>query len=75
MHLNYNDIDYCFRVRELGYRVVYTPHAQLIHFEGASKPGILPGELQSFQNRWGEHASDPYYNPNLNMETFDFRIG
>ncbi|MFL5331536.1 MAG: glycosyltransferase [Gemmataceae bacterium] len=73
--LNYNDIDFCFRVRKLGYRIVYTPHAELLHFEGASKPGVLPGEMQMFRDRWGEHAGDPYYNVNLNMETFDYRIG
>jgi GT2 family glycosyltransferase len=73
--LNYNDVDYCFRLRRQGYRIVFTPHAQLRHFESVTKPGVFAEELQAFQKRWGDRATDPFYNPNLNMETFDYRIG
>jgi GT2 family glycosyltransferase len=72
--LNYNDIDYCLRVRKLGYRVVFTPHARLIHHESVTKPGVYKEELDAFHARWGA-VVDPYYNPNLNPETFDYRIG
>jgi GT2 family glycosyltransferase len=72
--LNYNDIDYCLRARKLGYRVVFTPHARLIHHESVTKPGVFKEELDAFHARWGE-VVDPYYNPNLNGETFDYRIG
>lgn len=72
--LNYNDIDYCLRVRQLGYRIVYTPHAKLIHHESVTKPGVLSGELDAFRARWGA-VVDPYYNPNLDPTTFDYRIG
>src|SRR5262249_30246175 len=34
--LNYNDVDYCLRLRQAGYRIVYTPHATLSHYEGAT---------------------------------------
>ena len=73
--LNYNDVDYCLRVRRAGYRVVYTPHAQLYHHESVTKDGVYVEELAAFHARWGEHCADPYYNPNLNMETYDYRIG
>lgn len=73
--LNYNDVDYCFRLRQKDYRIVYTPHAELRHFESVTKPGVFAEELRAFQKRWGDRATDPYYNPNLNMETFDYRIG
>ena len=73
--LNYNDVDYCLRVRRAGYRVVYTPHAQLYHHESVTKDGVYAEELAAFHDRWGEHCADPYYNPNLNMETYDYRIG
>ncbi len=73
--LNYNDVDYCLRVRKLGYRVVFTPHAQLYHHESVTKPGVFAEELDAFRARWGTEGLDPYYNPNLNMETFDYRIG
>jgi GT2 family glycosyltransferase len=72
--LNYNDIDYCLKVRRLGYRVVYTPHARVMHHESVSKSGVYEEELDAFRAKWGE-VVDPYYNPNLNPETFDYRIG
>jgi GT2 family glycosyltransferase len=72
--LNYNDVDYCLRVRQKGYRVVYTPHARLHHHEAVSKDGVFSKELDAFRARWGADARDPYYNPNLTCETFDYRI-
>ncbi|MBX7102525.1 MAG: glycosyltransferase [Gemmataceae bacterium] len=72
--LNYNDVDYCYRVRKAGYRVVFTPHAVLTHFESVTKPGVFREELHAFQSRWGR-ATDPYYNPHLNEETYDYRLG
>jgi GT2 family glycosyltransferase len=72
--LNYNDIDYCLKVRRLGYRVVFTPHAKLVHHESVTKSGVFEEELDAFREKWGE-VVDPYYNPNLNPETFDYRIG
>jgi GT2 family glycosyltransferase len=72
--LNYNDVDYCMRVRHKGYRVVYTPHARLHHQEAVSKEGVSSTELDAFQARWGSDYVDPYYNPNLTHETFDYRI-
>lgn len=72
--LNYNDVDYCLRVRKKGYRVVYTPHARLHHHEAVSKDGVFSTELDAFRARWGADYKDPYYNPNLTCETFDYRI-
>ena len=72
--LNYNDVDYCMKVRKLGYRIVFTPHAKLMHHESVTKAGVFEEELDAFRARWGDEP-DPYYNPNLNPETFDYRIG
>lgn len=36
--IGYNDIDLCLRIRRAGYRNVYTPFAQLYHFEGKNRP-------------------------------------
>jgi GT2 family glycosyltransferase len=72
--LNYNDIDFCMRVRQLGYRVVFTPHARVVHHESVTKTGVFAEELDAFRDRWG-NVVDPYYNPNLNPLTFDYRIG
>jgi O-antigen biosynthesis protein len=70
--LNYNDVDYCLKVHESGLRVVYTPHAELYHYESLSKEGpgsVSPQELEQFQWRWlDKYYADPYYNPNLPLD-------
>ena len=67
--LNYNDVDYCLKVRELGCRTVYVPEVELYHYESVSREaarGVKPGELEHFQSKWMErYFLDPYYNPNL----------
>jgi GT2 family glycosyltransferase len=62
--LNYNDVDYCLRLRSRGYRVVYTPDLTLWHYESSSR-GIRPPEQHEtdlMQARWGPVLrDDPYY--------------
>jgi GT2 family glycosyltransferase len=73
--MNYNDIDYCLRLREVGLRTVCNPQAQLIHVASASTEGHYPHETRRFKNRWETRlAVDPFYNPNLSCRTSDFRI-
>ena len=76
----FNDIDLCLKIGALGYRVLYTPHAQLYHHEAFSKTSKdlvpHPQEVASMRAKWeGVIASDPYYNPNLtrNDENFSLR--
>jgi GT2 family glycosyltransferase len=61
---NFNDIDFCQKVRATGLHIVYTPHVELIHFESQSRePRLLPGELDYYQERWArETVYDPSYN-------------
>ena len=74
--LNYNDVDYCLKVRGRGLRIVYTPYAKLYHHESVSKAGTDEEELAAFKAEWAERLRrDPYYNPNLSMQTCDFRVG
>jgi len=74
--LNYNDVDYCLKLRERGLRIVYTPYAKLYHHESVSKSGTDEEELAAFKAEWADRvARDPYYNPNLSMQTCDFRVG
>jgi GT2 family glycosyltransferase len=71
--LNYNDVDYCLRLRDMGLRTVYAPEAQLIHYESVTKGDKRPGkeETRVFTERWGNrHAADPFYNPNLPPNAF-----
>lgn len=69
--LNYNDIDYCLKIRALGLRSVYVANALLYHYEGVSKEGgrsVAPEEIQKFLADWGkEYKNDPFYNVNLNQ--------
>jgi GT2 family glycosyltransferase len=62
--VNYSDIDYCLKLRERGLRTVYTPHAELYHYESASRKFVASQEeIDRFLARWKAlTASDPYYN-------------
>lgn len=79
----YNDLDYCLRLGRAGYRVVWTPHAELYHWEKVSRgPTRSPSterrarrELAHMRRRWASFAgSDPYYNPNLDDLRADFSL-
>jgi GT2 family glycosyltransferase len=65
--LNFNDVDYCLRLRSLGLRVVYDPDTVLYHFESASRSSdVSDWEFEQFRTRWGHHTElDPYDNPNF----------
>ena len=67
--MNFNDVDYCLRARESGYRVVFTPYARLIHHEFATREReSWPPEAERFRRRWAEPPRhDPCYNPNLSL--------
>ncbi len=73
---DFNDVDYCLRVRRLGHRVVFTPYAELFHLEWATW-GTRPWhaeEVDYMQRTWADAcAHDPYYNPNLSRDHVDYR--
>lgn len=79
----FNDVDFCLRVREFGYRNVWTPYAETIHHESVSrgnedtpeKIARFEGERQRMQLRWGSVlGQDPAYNPNLTVDHEDFSL-
>ena len=79
----YNDIDLCLRIREKGYRIVWTPYAELYHHESLTRGSDLdPENLERFsweiyqmKRRWGAVLGrDPYYNPNLSLNLPDFTL-
>ena len=73
--IDYNDIDFCLSVLEAGYRIVYTPYAELYHFEGrsAERRSQNPAEVALFQQKWAKYLNhDPHYNPNLSRTRVDF---
>jgi O-antigen biosynthesis protein len=76
--IDFNDVDFCLKVRKAGYRIVWTPYARLIHHESASfgPRAQDPAGIQEMRIRWGAVIdADPYYNPNLTRDHPDFRIG
>jgi O-antigen biosynthesis protein len=74
LRIDFNDTDFCLRLGSLGYRIVYTPHATLYHFEGATLTRTATNEedMLNFTARWGSLIScDPYYNPRLPRDRTD----
>ncbi|MCL6563834.1 MAG: glycosyltransferase family 2 protein [Firmicutes bacterium] len=80
----FNDVDFCLKVRERGFLIVFTPFAELYHFESASRGrDDSPVKISRFHRevavmlaRWGSTLrNDPYYNPNLDLVRGDFSLG
>lgn len=64
--VNYNDIDYCLKLRAHGLRVVYDADTVLYHFESSSRETkVEDWEKSMLRERWREVGDDPYSNPNL----------
>ena len=73
--LTHGDIDFCLKVAAAGKRIVFTPHAQLYHFESVSRPSAPAWEAKLFRERWGTSwAIDPYGNPHLTASSLDLRL-
>lgn len=79
----FNDVDFCLKVHQAGYRNHWTPHAQLIHHESVTrgyedtpeKQMRFKGEIDKLQSRWSALiARDPCYSPNLTAHAEDFSL-
>ncbi|RDI28420.1 GT2 family glycosyltransferase [Pseudacidovorax intermedius] len=79
----FNDVDFCLRLREAGYRNVWTPYAELLHHESATRgEDVAPEKRERFerelafmQQRWGALIDhDPAYSPNLTLLLEDFSL-
>lgn len=77
----FNDVDLCLRIREAGYRLLWTPFAQLVHLESASRgdeesmtdKARFQRELNYMRAHWGgELDNDPAYSPNLTLDNEHF---
>ena len=79
-----NDVDLCVRAWKAGYINVFTPFAELYHFESVSRGLDDQGEKaqrynkesEAFRLKWKEvlEAGDPYYNPNFSLDRSDFAL-
>lgn len=82
--VEYNDVDFCLRVREAGYHNVYLPHVTLYHHESLTRGHPhLTGESYArhlkeiglFKKRWQKYIDDdPCYSPNLSLGHHDFSL-
>ena len=80
----FNDIDFCMKIRKAGYLIVFTPFAELYHYESKSrgdentlqKRARFNSEVFRFQEKWEKELKkgDPYYNPNLSLDSEDFSL-
>lgn len=80
----FNDIDFCLRLRQMGYHIVYTPYALAWHYESKSrgtedslrKMQRFNREVSLFCKRWKSviKHGDEAYNPNLSLDKWDFSI-
>lgn len=79
----FNDVDLCLKIRERGKLIVWTPFAELTHYESKSrgsdedtpeKQAFFKTETKRFQTKWNAALTrgDPYYNPNLTRSKEDF---
>ena len=79
----YNDVDFCLRVLKTGRVNVWTPYAELFHYESKSR-GVdkldeserFSGEFNRFRERYKDflEKGDPYYNINLTLDKEDFSL-
>jgi len=83
LSIAFNDVDFCLKLLKAGYRNVYTPFAELYHYESLTrgtddtpeKQRRFATECQYMLDHWGDLLrNDPYYNPNLSLEREDFSL-
>ena len=82
-----NDVDFCLRIRELGYLNVFNPYCELYHFESLSRGSDIndgkdekairyEAECEVFRTKWKKQLEegDPYYNPNFSLDRSDYSL-
>jgi len=83
LSIAFNDIDFCLRVRRAGFRILWTPYAELYHHESASrgtedtpeKQNRFDGENAYMMETWADEIrSDPFYSPNLTRSSENFSL-
>ncbi|MGH8685252.1 MAG: glycosyltransferase family 2 protein, partial [Nitrosospira sp.] len=83
LRIAFNDVDFCLKVRQAGYRNLWTPYAELYHYESQSrgaedtpeKQARFRGEVEFIKTKWGEVLrNDPFYSRNLTLTREDFSI-
>jgi GT2 family glycosyltransferase len=80
----FNDVDFCLKLIEKGYRNLYNPYIELMHYESKSrgyeysreKEERFNKECNNFKEKWESFIKkgDPYYNKNFTLETCNYDI-
>ena len=80
----FNDVDFCLKIREKGYKIIYNPYIELMHYESKTrgyedtpeKKERFEKESNNFKNKWKKviEEGDPYYNPNLSLISVGFEL-
>lgn len=84
LKIAFNDVDFCLRVKEAGYKIIYNPFSIWYHDESKTRGAEdtpekierFRGEIEYFQRRWANflYWGDPSYNPNLALDRHDFAL-
>ena len=84
LQVAFNDIDFCMKLRQAGYLIVYNPYAELYHYESKSrgsedsedKVRRFQQEIEFMRTRWIDllKQGDPYYNKNLTLSKWNYSL-
>ena len=84
LEVEFNDVDFCLKVKDKGFNNVYLPDVELYHYESLSRGRPTKGkegkqrnsrETEYIQETWKKYIlDDPCYNPNLSLNYSDFRV-
>ena len=82
--IEYNDVDFCLKVREAGYNNIYVPNVEIFHYESITRGHphstqesyrLHVKEVNQFRKRWNRYIeNDPCYNPNLSLGVHNFGL-
>ena len=80
----FNDVDFCLKIREKGYLIVYNPYIELMHYESKTrgyentpeKQERFERECNNFKTKWKDLLSkpDPYLNINFSRNTALYNV-
>jgi GT2 family glycosyltransferase len=83
LRIAFNDVDFCLKVQQAGFRNLWTPYAELYHHESKSRGAEdtpekierFNSEIEFVRSKWGDRLRrDRYYNPNLTLAREDYSL-
>jgi len=83
LKIAFNDVDLCMKITDAEYKIIYTPFAELYHYESKSrgyentpeKVARFNSEVAYMINKWKEKLTDdPYYSPKLSLKHQQYQL-